>query len=430
MRKNDKLTVAAAAAVLAIIALLLCLPRNAGGIDQTAAGAAAVSAKPTVHSEAYDDAEPMRIGLGKTMQTTEDEKTRIETELQAIGELCRTYYLHAERIPSEYSDEDISQADIDAMEEVLSKAGYCVVNSDAFYPEYLENHEDLIRFWNDIGNERDAETEVWSVSANGSICCRLFQYADGAGSCIHASGDWNDDGSLNLSCPEKRDILYWDMTESGFLYQDIYFNRHWNAAVLLRLRPVDRSLYELTEKYISPVGYHNVNLFLLDWDSADFGNVCFNDLLSGMYRMAFGERLNARDYPCKDEPFFHSEIPEELFEAAVFEHFDIPLKEFRERALYNAENGTYPWQDIDAGNVLYFPELIPEAVDLKKEPDGTVRLLVRVMCPDRHTVRLFEHEITMRMEEDGAFQYLSNRIVYRSDMELPSTQARIEAQRF
>ena len=36
----------------------------------------------------------------------------------------------------------------------------------------------------------------------------------------------------------------------------------------------------------------------------------------------------------------------------------------------------------------------------------------------------------MHIETDGSFQYLSNRIVYRSKYELPSPQARIEAQRF
>ena len=62
--------------------------------------------------------------------------------------------------------------------------------------------------------------------------------------------------------------------------------------------------------------------------------------------------------------------------------------------------------------------------------NGTVTLLVNVMCPDKHTDHLFEHEVTMRMEPDGSFQYLSNRIIYQGEAELPSPQARIEAQRF
>ena len=61
---------------------------------------------------------------------------------------------------------------------------------------------------------------------------------------------------------------------------------------------------------------------------------------------------------------------------------------------------------------------------------GTVTLLVNVICPDKHTDHLFEHEVTMKIETDGSFQYLSNRIVYRSDNELPSPQPGIEVLRF
>ena len=42
----------------------------------------------------------------------------------------------------------------------------------------------------------------------------------------------------------------------------------------------------------------------------------------------------------------------------------------------------------------------------------------------------FKHEDTMDIEPDGSFHYLSNRIVYRSENQLPSPQARIEVQRF
>ena len=74
--------------------------------------------------------------------------------------------------------------------------------------------------------------------------------------------------------------------------------------------------------------------------------------------------------------------------------------------------------------------MIPEVTKVMENADGTVTLLVNVICPDKHTDHLFEHEVTMKTETDGSFQYLSNRIVYRSDKELPSPQARIEAQRF
>ena len=106
------------------------------------------------------------------------------------------------------------------------------------------------------------------------------------------------------------------------------------------------------------------------------------------------------------------------------------MEEFRERALYDAENDAYPWQNLNGRNILYYPELIPEVTKVTENADGTVTLYVNVICPDKHTDHLFAHEVTMKIDTDGSFQYLSNRIVYHSETELPSPQARMEVQRF
>lgn len=432
MKLNAKTWLWIAAILLAVIILLVFLLRNTKDPDnENGLKTAQNTAKTQPSSKRDSDGALSENGLGTIIQTTDEEKDRIEEEMRAIGKMCGKCYLRAEKIPSEYYGKDnIGQIDIDDMEDTLTKAGYCVTNSDAVYPEYLENSGSLNQFWKNVAQNRDAETTVWSISSSGSVYCRVFQYKDGKAYCIHASSDWDDAGSLYLTQLEKKEILYWDMTTSGFVFQDIYPNRHWSAAYLLRLQAVDHSLYDLTEKYISSIGYHNVNLFLLDWDSSDFGNLCFNDMLSEMHRMKYGDNIHARDYPHVDEPFPHSVIPADLFESVIFEHFNISIQEFRERALYDAENDAYPWQELCCDNILYFPELIPEVTKVTDNTDGTMTLLVNVICPDKHADHLFEHEVTLNIEPDGTFQYLSNRIVYRSENELPSPQARIKAQRF
>ena len=418
--------------LLWVDALLLFLPRNTKAPDDILTPNTTESSEEMPVFSEQDSGEILAESVpGKNDQTTGEGKNGIEADMQEIGKLCRAAYLQAEKIPSEcFGQEDIRQEDIDAMEATLSSAGYCVENSDAVYPDYLENSDKLNQFWDDISKEQDAEATVWSIASTGSVCCRVFQFSDGKGYCIHATGEWDDAGLLRLANLEEKEILYWDMTSSGFIYQDIRLDRHWTAANLLRLQPVDHDLYEWTEKYIAPIEYYNVNLFLLDWDSSDFGNVCFNDLLPQMYRMEHGDYLYAQDFPYSDEPFSHSIIPADLFESVVYRHFNISLDEFRERALYDAENDAYPWQDLSCGNILYYPELIPEVTRVTENADGTVTLHVNVICPDKHTDHLFEHEVTMNIETDGSFQYLSNRIVYRSDNELPSPQAGIEVQRF
>ena len=432
MKKKDFVRIFASIVLLSVVALLIFLLHNTKDSDDILSPNTTESSEEMPVSPKQDSGDaPAESVLGKRVQTTDEEKADIEADMQEISKLCGADYLQAEKIPSEYNgQENIRQEDIDAMEEALSSAGHCVENSDAVYPDYLENTEGLNRFWDDVSKEQDAAATVWGIASTGSVSCRVFQFADGKGYCIHASGKWDDTGLLRLAYLEKKEILYWDMTASGFIYQDIYLDRHWTAANLLRLRPVDHDLYAWTETYIAPIGYQNVNLFLLDWDSSDFGNVCFNDLLAQMYRMEHGDYLFARDYPYSEEPFYHSIIPADLFESVIYKHFNISLDEFRKRALYDAENDAYPWQDVNGGNVLYYPELIPEVTKVTENADGTVTLHVNVICTDKHTDHLFEHEVTMNIETDGSFQYLSNKIVYRSENELPSPQARMEVQRF
>lgn len=158
---------------------------------------------------------------------------------------------------------------------------------------------------------------------------------------------------------------------ADFIYRDLYLDRHWDAAHLLRLHPVDKPMYDLTMKYILPIGYHNVNLFLLDWSSDDYGNLCFNDLLDYLYRLKYNDYLYARDYPRYTTPYSYSAIPAKLFEDTIVPYFDISMEEFRERALYDAENDIYPWQDISCDNVLYFPSLIPEVTECIEIDDST-----------------------------------------------------------
>ena len=106
------------------------------------------------------------------------------------------------------------------------------------------------------------------------------------------------------------------------------------------------------------------------------------------------------------------------------------MQEFRARALYDAGTDSYPWQALDCSNMQYYPDLIPELTEARENADGTTTLFVNVICPDLHTDRLFTHELTLRIAPDGGFQYLANRLTYRSGIELPSPQPRIEARRF
>ena len=76
------------------------------------------------------------------------------------------------------------------------------------------------------------------------------------------------------------------------------------------------------------------------------------------------------------------------------------------------------------------PSLIPEVTECIEIDESTKKLIVNVMCPDYQTDKLFVHEVTIRVLSDGEYQYIGNQITYKSDIDIPSPQARIPVQRF
>ena len=74
----------------------------------------------------------------------------------------------------------------------------------------------------------------------------------------------------------------------------------------------------------------------------------------------------------------------------------------------------------------FFGTSVPEVTDIRKNEDGTVTLTVdavcdTVLCSDA----VITHELTIRFSEDGAFQYLSNKILGDGIQDIPEYQCRI-----
>lgn len=51
------------------------------------------------------------------------------------------------------------------------------------------------------------------------------------------------------------------------------------------------------------------------------------------------------------------------------------------------------------------------------------------MCLDKQTDCLFTHEVTVMPSDNGSFNYLGNKITYKGQIQLPSSEPRIPAQR-
>lgn len=160
-----------------------------------------------------------------------------------------------------------------------------------------------------------------------------------------------------------------------------------------------------------------------------FADLSFNDLLEFFYKVRNNDYFYAQDYESVREPYYYSYIPASLFENTIMPYFDISLQEFRERNLYDSEKGIYPWQEICCDNVTYYPTVEQEVVNYQNNENGTFTFTVNVRCNDYKTDRLFTHEVVIRHLEDGGYQYLSNKITYKSEIELPPNKPRLLPQR-
>lgn len=350
-----------------------------------------------------------------------------------IASLYKDIYADAEKtVSSQYFEETvISQETLDKIEDLLIAKGYPVMNSDGKYPSYLENAESLYEFWKSVCAGEKAAQEIIAVSQTGELYYTYLQYENSSKYQTYVAVGWDEDGDPTIVTSNYKEIVDWELTESDdFYYQLAYpsgapFDRYDSV----RLKPADKTLYDLTEKYLSPVGYLSNNMFISEWSYEDYGNLSFNDLFEFFYRIKNNRYLYPSDYESEQGPYYCSYIPAALFEETIKPYFDISLKEFRERCLYDSEKDAYPWQELCCDNVTYYPTVEPEVTAYKDNKDGTFTLTVNARCGDYKTDRLFTHEVTVRPLKNGGYQYLSNKITYKSGNEMPPDCPRLPQQR-
>lgn len=346
------------------------------------------------------------------------EHSALEQQALEIAAQYQTRYRDAEKEKEEFFPYDtvLSQSDIDAIEEQLIGEGYPVINSDETVPSYLANAEAFYAFWEAAARQEEAQVQFLSLSASGALHVQQLEFRSGTRTHTSVLVDWDADGQPYLSSTEQRDILDWELTEAGnFYFQIVPSDGHYDDYSFVRLTPVDEALYDLTEKYILPIGYQSNNLFLCDWDRTDYGALCFNDLFEFFYRVQYGEYYTGHS----------GNIPSSLFESVIKPYFSISLEEFRERSLYAEDLDCYPWHEIGSDNLTYYASLAPEVTEKQENDDGTFTLVVDVRCNDYKEDRLFTHEVTIQPLEDGGYQYVGNRISYQSEYGLPNYVPRL-----
>lgn len=356
---------------------------------------------------------------------------RLRNDCEEIAALCNDLMANGERETTLYSANDtvLTQSAVDEVEERLAASGCAVINSDSVYPKYLENPDGLEQFLESASSGAVAEQSIISVSAYDAVYCLTFQYDGAEMYYISTSIVWDENGEYEISVPSKQKLIDWGMTYNGyFYYQLVELDRHWNACSSVRLQPVNKELYDLYLKYLSPAGYPS-SVFTKNWDSQSYGELCFNDLFENFYKAKNGEYVYADDYE-RFTDMSCSLIPASIFEDTVLPYFDIPLDEFRTLTLYLPDRDSYPWKELTCSDVVYCPQLTPEVTGKRDNGDGTFTVTVDVLCFDYKCFPRFTHEITIRLDSGGGFRYAANRITYTDEHGVPEAVPRLAEQRY
>lgn len=354
------------------------------------------------------------------------QERRLLGELTRAAEVCQDIYTRAEKLPKEYSGDDfqLGQADRDAMEAQLMEAGFATLDTDAVYPAVLANPESVYAF---CQGEQD-ELSLLRVGESGALWHTYFSREGEEACAVVTEVMWGENGAY----VRERDILPLyeaELASWGIFYYRLYpaGDPHYTDYIQVRLAPVDRDLYDMYRKYIQPVSYQLVNLFLCDWWEGDWGALSFPDLLESLYRMETGDELQWEQYVVDGAPV-RAWIPAELFEKAVLPYFHISQQELRELCQYDGSRNAYAWRPVygDDLTAWSYPYFEPQVTDVRQNADGTVTLTVQVYCADLKTDRLFIHEVTVRPLAGERFRYVGNRVTYVSERGLPPAMPRFD----
>lgn len=364
---------------------------------------------------------------------TLDEEQRASV-LDACAELARLCDEKMKNAPCEKGeyfpyDEVLARETIDELEKLLAGLGYTVMNTDSVYPAYAENSEALESFMASVYAGVEARQSIVNVTQWKSVGYSLFEYRGGEAWHICAAVNWDGDGEFSISEPYREAVREWGMVDGEFFYYRIYpFDAHWDACVPVRLHPANEELYGLGEKYIRPVGYQSVNLFLTDWSTEDWGGLNFNDVFEYLYFMRFGERVDVGSFEYSED-MKCCLVPAEVFEGPLLPYFEISAQELRSRAMYIAGSDSYPWQPVISTNLMYFPTVMTEVRDCRENADGSITLTADVLCFDEKCFPLYTHELTVMEGGDGEFIYLANELTYVSGHSMPNADPRLGGRR-
>ena len=205
---------------------------------------------------------------------------KIKEECIQLATSYQPIYSNSEKIISQYIPYEISlpQESIDEIEDYFISKGYSVINSDRKYPSYLENASTFYHFYEDSQNGKEVEQKIISITSDGGMLYTILKSNHGNKYQAIVTVQWNEDNEPLINDAEYHPINDWKLiNHTDFYYLTPLKGPMYDVYGFIRLKEVDKSLYDMNEKYILPIGYIFNNMFITDWEYPKYDGLCFND---------------------------------------------------------------------------------------------------------------------------------------------------------
>lgn len=359
---------------------------------------------------------------GYDLPIEEMERKEAESDCLEIMEEIAEIYNSADK--GESSNVIISEDAMIQMKEVIGDSGVPVIGSESY--SCMENYRVIEEFLLNCQKGQAGETSLYEVHWNGGIGRLKYIYNGSEMYVLSANASWRNNGIPTITYISYTRIKEWRYSEKGWFGYELCVpeppevTEIVNGSCMVRVKPLDEECLVLSEKYVLPLGYQGNNLLCSNWNTEDLKHLDYNGMYEYLYRMKYGEPFEAENYL--------DGIPAEEFECVIMEYLPVTTAQIRDWAAFDEDKQTYSWAILGCGNYAptYFGTSLPEVIGYRENEDSTITLTVEavcsmILCDDA----VITHELTIRLEEDGSFQYLGNEILNDGINDIPDYQYRI-----
>lgn len=349
------------------------------------------------------------------------EKGEAERDCKKMMGLIQNLYRGADKGDAE--NVVIGSGELGQMAKALKKSGNPVIGWGPY--ANMENYQKFDTFLRRSSSGDSGCCVVYEMHPDGGIGRKKFIYDGEEMYVVDANALWGEGDRPAVSSVSYTQLKAWRYSKRGWLsyeycvpeYPEV--TERVDGRCLVRVKPISGRKRRYSLKFVYPLGYQGNNLLCSNWDEGHMEELDYQGLYEFFYEMKYQKKLQSGKVA--------GGIPPKKFEGLMMEYLPVTSGMIRKYAVYDRKRKVYPWAGLGCFNyeLSYFGSSVPEVARIKKNSDGTMTLRVEAVCEMLGDEAVIAHELTVRLEEDGGFRYLKNRILGNGEKEIPEYSYRI-----